>query len=134
MPAERLSMRKIKEFLRLKYELGLANRQIARSCSVNHSTVADDLSRAKAAGLDRWPLPDDLDEAGLGSAMVSSSSDGARADSSGSGLGSPLMTSCTARNMSRCNCFGRNTSSRIRRVTDTADSVNSIGDGLTSST
>lgn len=65
MPAERLSMRKIKEVLRLKYELGLANRQIARSCSVNHSTVADYLFRAKTAGLDRWPLPDDLDEARL---------------------------------------------------------------------
>ena len=65
MAAERLSMRKIKEVLRLKFELGLANRQIARSCSVNHSTVADYLRRAKAAGLDRWPLPADLDEVGL---------------------------------------------------------------------
>ena len=65
MPAERLSMRKIKEVLRLKFELGLANRQVARSCSVNHSTVADYLSRAKAAGLDCWPLPADLDESGL---------------------------------------------------------------------
>lgn len=65
MPAERLSMRKIKEVLRLKFELGLANRQIARSCSVNHSTVADYLYRAKAAGLDRWPLPAALDEAEL---------------------------------------------------------------------
>ena len=65
MPAERLSMRKIKEVLRLKFGLGFANRQIARSCSINHSTVADYLYRAKAAGLGRWPLPDDLDEAGL---------------------------------------------------------------------
>ena len=46
MPAERLSMRKIKEVLRLKFELGFANRQIARSCSINHSTVADYLYRA----------------------------------------------------------------------------------------
>jgi len=29
-------MRKIKEILRLKFELGLGNRQIARSCSINH--------------------------------------------------------------------------------------------------
>ena len=65
MAAERLSMRKIKEVLRLKFELGLANRQIARSCSVNHSTVADYLSRAKATGLDCWPLPANLDESGL---------------------------------------------------------------------
>jgi transposase len=65
VPAERLSMRKIKEVLRLKFELGFANRQIARSCSINHSTVADYLYRAKAAGLGQWPLPDGLDEAGL---------------------------------------------------------------------
>ena len=65
MPAERLSMRKIKEVLRLKFELGLPNRQIARSCSINHSTVADYLYRAKAAGLDQWPLPSELDDTGL---------------------------------------------------------------------
>jgi transposase len=58
-------MRKIKEVLRLKFGLGFANRQIARSCSINHSTVADYLYRAKAAGLDQWPLPDTLDEAEL---------------------------------------------------------------------
>jgi transposase len=58
-------MRKIKEVLRLKFELGLANRQIARSCSINHATVADYVSRAKAAGLDRWPLPAEVDEATL---------------------------------------------------------------------
>jgi transposase len=58
-------MRKIKEVLRLKFGLGFANRQIARSCSINHSTVADYLNRAEAAGLGQWPLPDDLDETSL---------------------------------------------------------------------
>ena len=58
-------MRKIEEVLRLRHELGLHQEQIARSCSINHSTVADYLYRAKAAGLDQWPLPDGLDEAGL---------------------------------------------------------------------
>ena len=65
MPAEKLSMRKIKEVLRLKFELGFANRKIARSCKVSHSTVADYLQRAEAAGLNSWPLPADLDETGL---------------------------------------------------------------------
>ena len=65
MPAERLSMRKIKEVLRLKFELGLAHRQIARSCSINHSTVADYVRRAEAAGLAVWPLPGDVDEVRL---------------------------------------------------------------------
>jgi hypothetical protein len=54
-------MRKIKEILRLKFELGLGNRQIARSCSINHSTVADYLRRAVAANLnlrmDGWSAP-----------------------------------------------------------------------------
>jgi transposase len=58
-------MRKIKEVLRLKFESGLGNRQIARSCSINHSTVADYLRRAEAAGLKQWPLPAELDESGL---------------------------------------------------------------------
>ncbi len=31
---KRLSMRKLKEVLRLRYELGLGQRQIARSCSI----------------------------------------------------------------------------------------------------
>ena len=65
MPAERLSMRKIKEVLRLKFELGLGNRQIARSCSINHNTVNDYVRRAMAAGLNRWPLPAELDDAAM---------------------------------------------------------------------
>jgi len=65
VPAERLSMRKIKEVLRLKFELRLGNRQIARSCSINHNTVCDYVRRATAAGLDRWPLPADLDDAAI---------------------------------------------------------------------
>lgn len=54
-------MRRIKEVLRLRYELGLGQRQIARSCSIGQSTVFDYLKRAEAAGL-RWPLPDDCDD------------------------------------------------------------------------
>src|SRR5215204_882976 len=65
LPAERLSMRKIKEVLRLKFGLRFANRHIARICSINHSTVADYLNRAEAAGLGQWPLPDDLDDTSL---------------------------------------------------------------------
>ena len=61
MPQERLSMRKIHEILRLKWECGLSNRAIAQSCSVSPSTVSDYVNRAKAAGL-AWPLADDLDE------------------------------------------------------------------------
>ncbi len=44
-------MRKIKEVLRLKYDCGISEREIARSCQVSRSTVADYLRRAVAAKL-----------------------------------------------------------------------------------
>lgn len=53
-------MRKVNEVARLK-GCGLSNRQIARSCNVARSTVADYLSRLAAAGLS-WPLAPDLDD------------------------------------------------------------------------
>ena len=56
MPAERVSMRRVREILRLKHEGGASDRQIARSLSLARSTVALTLERAAAAGL-RWPLP-----------------------------------------------------------------------------
>jgi transposase len=52
-------MRKIREVLRLKFEGGLENRQIARSCAIPHSTVGNYLSRAAASGL-AWPLPPEI--------------------------------------------------------------------------
>jgi transposase len=61
MTQERLTMRKVAEVLRLKWECGLSNRAIARSCSISHSTVAEYLRRAQEAGLS-WPLPADLRE------------------------------------------------------------------------
>lgn len=54
-------MRKIKEVLRLRYELGLCQREIAESCSIGQSTVQKYLERAAAAGLN-WPLSDDWTE------------------------------------------------------------------------
>ena len=47
-------MRKIKEVLRLKYDCGISEREIARSCGIARSTVADYLMKARAAGLG-WP-------------------------------------------------------------------------------
>ena len=54
-------MRKIKEVLRLKYEVGLGQRQIARGCSIGLGTVNDYLARAERAGI-RWPLPKGWEE------------------------------------------------------------------------
>lgn len=55
MPAKRLSMRKIREVLRLNAS-GMSNRKIAISCGISRSTVAEHLYRAAEAGL-AWPLP-----------------------------------------------------------------------------
>jgi len=52
-------MRKIEEILRLKYEVGLTHRAIAKSCQVSCSTVSEYVTHAKAAGLS-WPLPEGM--------------------------------------------------------------------------
>ena len=60
----RLSMRKIREVLRLHGEADLSARKIGRSCSISPTTVAVYLNRAQAAGLS-WPPPPELDDAAL---------------------------------------------------------------------
>ncbi|GAB4161394.1 MAG: IS21-like element ISPsy14 family transposase [Planctomycetota bacterium] len=64
MANRRLSMRKIREVLRLAFFAGLELRKIERSLSISHATVASYLAKAQAAGLS-WPLPDHLDDAAL---------------------------------------------------------------------
>ncbi len=64
MARKRLSMRQIRQVLRLRLEHGLATRAIARACSVGLGTVTEYLTRAQRAGLS-WPLPEGLDDAGL---------------------------------------------------------------------
>ena len=61
---ERLSMRKIKDVLRLKYECGLSHEQIAASHHIAQSSVSKYVALAQAAGL-TWPLPPDLTEQAL---------------------------------------------------------------------
>jgi transposase len=61
MSQARLSMRKIEEILRLKYEVGLSHRAIAQSCAVSPSTVSEYITHAQAAGLS-WPLPEGLSQ------------------------------------------------------------------------
>lgn len=61
MAKTRISMRKIKEVLRLKWQHNLSNREIADSCCISHTTVREYLTRANLAGLS-WPLPAQLDD------------------------------------------------------------------------
>ena len=61
MPAKRLTMRKIREVLRLKFECGLTNRKIALSCDLARSTIGEYLLRFNASGL-TWPIDQGLDD------------------------------------------------------------------------
>jgi transposase len=57
-------MRKIKDVLRLKFDSGLSNRQIARSSGIGRPTVKEYLRRFEDAGL-CWPAAEELDDATL---------------------------------------------------------------------
>lgn len=64
MPTERLSMRRIRDLLRLKHENGLSSRQIATALGISKGAVGDYLQRARIAGLG-WPLSDTLTDTAL---------------------------------------------------------------------
>ena len=64
MPGERLSMRKIREVLRLRFAQGLSQRAIGISVRLSTGAVNACLSRARLAGLS-WPLPEALDDSQL---------------------------------------------------------------------
>jgi len=66
-------MRQVHEVLRLKWAVGLSERQIARSLGLSRPTVAAYVQRAHVAGLS-WPLPDGLDAATLEQRLFASSS------------------------------------------------------------
>ncbi len=61
MSKKRLSMRKIHEILRLKYEMDLSIRKTAKSAGVSRSTVTDYLARFECSDLS-WPEAANLDE------------------------------------------------------------------------
>ena len=60
MTQERLTLRKIREILRLK-DAGLSNRAIARATNISNSTVGEYLRRAQVAGIN-WPVPENISE------------------------------------------------------------------------
>ena len=63
MPTQRLSMRRIREVLRLRHQ-GLTERVIARTLGVSNGVVHGYVRRARLAGL-TWPLPEGMDDDGL---------------------------------------------------------------------
>lgn len=69
MARERLSVRKIREVLRLRFESGLSLRQIGRGAGVGYGTVCDYLGRFHAAGLS-WPITPELEADGALEALL----------------------------------------------------------------
>jgi transposase len=57
-------MKKVREMLRLKFQLGLSDRDIAESCKVGKPTVGEYVQRAREADLS-YPLPEELDDEAL---------------------------------------------------------------------
>lgn len=60
-----ISMRKLKEILRLKYGCSLSHRQIAKSLSVSASIVSTYSARAASMGVTSWLLSDEWDDDSL---------------------------------------------------------------------
>ncbi len=64
MPTQRLSMRRIKQLLTMRFGAGASTREIARELGVAPSTVREYLGRAAAAGIG-WPLAADVTDESL---------------------------------------------------------------------
>jgi len=48
-------MRRVRDILRLKFEIGLSGREVARRCGIGPTTIREMLKRFEASGLE-WPL------------------------------------------------------------------------------
>src|SRR6266852_3937410 len=67
VPAERTTMRRVREVLRLK-TAGVGLNEIARRVGVASSTVRLTLKRLASAGVS-WPLPDEMTDTALEAAL-----------------------------------------------------------------
>ena len=59
-----MSMRKIREVLRLTHELGLSVRDVCEATGVGKTAVSEYVNRARVIGI-TWPIPPLIDDAGL---------------------------------------------------------------------
>src|SRR5262245_59262091 len=64
MPKMRVSMRKIREVLRLTHELRLSVRQVSKATGVGKTAVGEFVARAKVIGI-TWPIPPEIGDAEL---------------------------------------------------------------------
>ena len=64
MAKMRMSMRKIREVLRLTHELGLSVREVREATGVGKTAVSEYVRRAQVVGI-TWPIPPEIDDAAL---------------------------------------------------------------------
>lgn len=64
MPAERVSMRKIRDVLRLTQAMGMSRRLVGEATGIGKTAVGEYVRRAAVAGLS-WPIPEGIDDAEL---------------------------------------------------------------------
>ncbi len=64
MAAQRVSMRKIREVLRLTHEIRLSVREVSEATGVGKTAVAEYVARARVIGI-TWPVPTEIDDAEL---------------------------------------------------------------------
>ena len=64
MPAERVSMRKIRDVLRLTHAMGMSRRLVGEATGIGKTAVGEYVRRAAVAGL-TWPILDEIDDAEL---------------------------------------------------------------------
>src|ERR1700741_2804005 len=64
MAGMRMSMRKIREVLRLTHELGLSVREVREATGVGKTAVCEYVNRAKVLGI-TWPIPPEIGDAEL---------------------------------------------------------------------
>jgi hypothetical protein len=56
-----MSMRKIRDVLRLTHALGMSRRLVSEATGIGKTAVGEYVRRAAAAGLG-WPIPDEIDD------------------------------------------------------------------------
>ncbi len=64
MPAERVSMRKIRNVLRLTQAMRMSRRLVGEATGISKTAVGEYVRRAAVAGLS-WPIPDEIGDAEL---------------------------------------------------------------------
>jgi transposase len=77
MPTERLSMRKTREILRLKWHKGRSHRAVVTALNIGLGTVSEVVGRARRAGITSWQEVDALSEEELEARMYPSTATGA---------------------------------------------------------